>query len=107
MATIWQIWLGSMVLSIPVLLGIFHKWISWLLVLLASIFSILLAYDAYCVAFTEPLFSEAVQNEMGGWWIANSIFSSFLPAVFALTILFWHLKIKSSPPANITVNSQN
>lgn len=109
MPTIWQIWLGSVMFSIPVLLGIFHKWIAWLFVLFASVFSIWLAYDSYCVAFIEPIFSDAVQNEMGYWWITNDITSSLLPVVVALIILLWHLKLKNniSVPENATANSQN
>lgn len=96
MPTIVELWLFSAVLSIPVLLGIVHKWISWVLLAAASIFSACLAYGAYYTAFLEPGFADAVQSEMGRWWITNWVASAFLPAAVAVTILYWHITKKRS-----------
>jgi hypothetical protein len=97
MPTILQIWVWSIVISLPALLGIVRIWLSWVIVILAFIFSVWLGYIACYEAFLEPGFAEAVQDEMGWWWITNYIASSFLPAVVAFTILLWHFKKKRTP----------
>lgn len=65
MPTIGQLWVLSMFFSFPVLLGIVKKWLSWLLLILASVFSIWLGYISFYEAFIEPAFADSVQSEMG------------------------------------------
>ena len=93
MATIPQMWgimiVFSALISIPCFI---HKRVAFIMLAIGAFFSIVLAYASYQDAFTEPYFSEAVQNELGTIWIANSFASSLCPFVFTGFILLWHVK---------------
>lgn len=53
MPPITTLWLRSLVLSVPGLVGIVEKRVSWIAFLAASLFSAWWAYSAYHEAFLE------------------------------------------------------
>ena len=91
MPTVGQMWLMSLSLSSPFAIGIMRKWLSGVALVVSIAVSGFLAWSAYCQAFVEPGFSDAVQREMGRWWIVNSITSAFLPVAVALVVFCWHV----------------
>jgi hypothetical protein len=91
MPNIGAIWMWGIMFSALVLIGFVRKWLSWIIFLVGSFFAIWLAYNAYYEAFIEPGFYDAIQKEMGYWWIASSIISPILPVVVAIFVLFWHM----------------
>ena len=66
------------------------------LLLIALVFSAFLAYMNIHQAYWERGFSEAVWEEMGSWWVFNSIVSSFLPLAVALFSFFCAVKLDYS-----------
>ena len=93
MATIPQMWLywglAGVILSA---LGLFHRWMAFVMFVAGFFVSVFLVWFAYQEAFLEPNFSQSVQEEMGNVWIAHSLVSSICPVVFTGIVLLWHLK---------------
>ncbi len=92
MPTIGEHWAWMFFFSLPVLIGIVDRRVALVLLVVAWSFSILVSWSACYDAFFEPVFSDAVQNEMGREWITNSIASAWLPGTVALAVYCWHLK---------------
>lgn len=84
-------WLMSLSLSSPFVIGIVRKWVSVVVLVVGIAVSGFFAWLTYCQAFVDSGISDAVQSEMGRWWIVNSIASAFLPAATALVVFSWHL----------------
>jgi hypothetical protein len=98
MPTVIELWVWMLVLSIPALVGVVHKRVSWIVLVVALPFSAWLGYWAYHEAFLELGFSQAVQGEMGRVWIAHSLASACLPAAVAFVVLCWHMKRRKAMP---------
>jgi hypothetical protein len=94
MLTAGALWWWMLILSIPTLLGVIHRRLSWIILFVALSFSGCLGYAALHQAFLESEFTGAVQKEMGPIWIAQSIASAFLPTTVAFCVLCWHMRNK-------------
>jgi hypothetical protein len=98
MPTLLELWGMMLLASIPVLLGLFHRYQAVLGILVALPFTAWRIREAYEEAFLEPGFSLSIQNELGPIWITHSIASSALPLAVALAIFCWHQKKHSAMP---------
>lgn len=86
MTSIGQMWLLAVFLSCPAIIAINRKLLSFIILLALGVLSTSLAYMAYHQAFAEPGFSELVHQEMGVFWIFNSIASSLVPLFFVILV---------------------
>ena len=97
MASIPKLWAIMAVLAAPFLIGAVRRWVAWVLLPLAIALSGWIGYDAYHEAFVEVGMKEAIREEMGWWWIVNSLTSTMLPALVATGALVWHFRKTRSP----------
>ena len=91
----WQ-WGSMAILSLPFFIGLSHRWVAWLLMFVALVFSLPLAYSFYHEAYIEAGMKEAIWNEMGTLWVVSSISSAFLPLIVATAVLIWMIKKKET-----------
>ncbi len=89
MSSIPKMWGIMAVFSAPLLIGAIRRWVACILLMIAIVLSGWIAYEAYHEAFIEVGMKEAIRNEMGWWWILNSLFSTLLPVFVALGALVW------------------
>ena len=94
MPTIGQLWATEVLFSVPTLIGVVDRRVALFVLVVAGLFSALVSWSTWYDAFFDPIFSQAVQNEMGREWILNSIISAWLPSTAALGIFCWHLATK-------------
>ena len=97
MGTVPTMWGFMAIFAAPFLIGMVGPRTAWSLLAVAVAFSAWLAFGAWHEAFVEPGMSEAIRNEMGSWWIINSIASCFVPAVVAGGVLWWTIRNKRGP----------
>ena len=94
MASVPKLWAIMAVFAAPFLIGAMRRWVAWVLLPLAIVLSGWIGYEAYQEAFVEAGMKEAIREEMGWWWIINSLSSTMLPALVAVGVLAWQLQKK-------------
>ena len=97
MSSISGLWAVTAAFTVPFLLGTLNRRVAWVLLPIALGLSGWIGYEAYHEAFVEVGMRGAIREEMGRWWIFNSISSSVLPALVATGVLVWQIRKTGSP----------
>ncbi len=97
MSTIPALWGITALFAAPFLIGALHQKVAWVLLPVALALSVWVGQETYRVAFVKVGMKEAIRNEMGWWWTINSLASPLLPALVAVGVLAWQLRMKRSP----------
>ena len=97
MASIPKLWGIMAVFAAPFLIGAVHRWVAWVLLPVAIVLSGWFACEAYHESLIEAGMKEAIRDEMGSWWIVNSLSSTMLPVLVAVGVLAWQLRKTKSP----------
>jgi hypothetical protein len=105
MASIPKLWAIMAVFATPFLIGAVRRWVAWGLMPVAIALSGWIGYQAYHEAFVEAGMKEAIRDEMGWWWIINSISSTFLPILVATAVLLWTIRKRGNPTTGAKVAS--
>lgn len=87
MPSIPAVWLWALLVSSPAMLGLIRPWLAWAGFVLMSGLAITLVRANWGQAFHEDAFSAAIRDELGAFWIANSMAASVLPVMLAFSIL--------------------